>query len=360
MHNKFKLLLIIVAVLINLKYAYSADEPNLYCNAVNVCPGITPGNYEIRCRSVSDSFCPENYSKGYWLDPRNCPQLPYGRCAPCDPDCGPCGFIEHYVQPTAEPCGIIENVVVVNNPDRDYEIKAFRSFPNRLTGENDLLGGSTRCLKGQSCTFQYTDSLSEYEIEYNGVAECFGGDIYSYLVRTAPPSSDVLAFGYTKPNLILNVNPSGIVSGTVTINEIATSRLGINKLNAYATKWNPKFNEFRRVCVAPGCSTNDFCSFRLNCGQADPSKCSYFIDFPENPPSPLPQSVERTAVWDTTKCENANFKIYSYTEDPRNSNTREIELTTNNPDAPCTDECPIFTSKTLNAVIAKIKTWLNP
>ena len=36
-------------------------------------------------------------------------------------------------------------------------------------------------------------------------------------------------------------------------------------------------------------------------------------------------------------------------------------FTTSNPDAPaCTDYCPIFTSKTLRTVVAKIKTWLEP
>ena len=355
MYNKIKILLLIIVILTTLKYV-DANGENQYCSGVNVCSGINPGNYTINCNPGLDSFCPENYSRSYWQS-SECPTLNYGKCSPCDPDCNKCAILELYVQPNAEACDNIQNLIIVRNPASNYNLKAWRSY--NLSNNANLLGDNKRCNKGQTCYIYFNDSLREYERGQSNRVECFGGDQYCYVANTHPPTGQILGCGRTRPGLNLSIYPSGgVVSGIVRINASGRSRLGVTVLNVKVTKWNSKFNAFRLVNVRVPTTHPDYCSFRLNCDQADPNKCGYFIDetFTTNPPI----TVNRTANWDTTRCENSNYTIYGYVSDPSNSATKQVNLLTNNPNAPCTDECPIFTSKTLNTVLTKIKTWLNP
>ena len=356
-----KIILIIIAVfLFSLSYAFAVD--NEFCTGVNVCANINPGNYGLDCSPVPDSFCPETYGINEWL---NCPVVNYGKCAPCDPDC-PAGCSEDaiFVQPLADPCTNVNNLVAVDaaNP---INIHIFRGEANY---NNVIVTPLPRCgtVGKEHCEFPFSDSLSDYEVYEGGVAECFGGDRYCYSVCTTPtPGIGVdcpFSCGRTRPGLNLSIQPSGgVVSGDAVISINARSRITLSEYSLRLTKWNTEFDEFRLVNVKVPREHPDYCSFKLTCNYInDPSECSYFIKEVYSPRGTGPENVQNSINWYTSDCSNSNYTIIAFADDSNSQSTKQVNLLTNNLDSKCKDDCPIFTSKTLNTLLARIKIWVNP
>ena len=348
-----KILLILTVFILIISYVYAAEgQDELFCHGAAVCPNIDPGNYSILCKSVSDGFCPEDYAISSW---NNCPVST--KCVPCDPDCGLCNDVNIYVQPAADPCAQITNTIIAN-PSDSINIFAFRG--DGSNGYNNSTFGPERCNSGTSCMYQFQDSLLEYQ-RYMRETECFGGQSYYYSACSVPPGIGVdceVGSGMTRPYLELISPVDKTVSGKIDVKVLARTKRGIIKFNSYLTKWDAKFNKFRPVNINVPLGHPDYCSFRLTCNAADPVECSYFFNY-DYEINEGPEEQTELRGWDTIGCENAKFTITSYAQDPFLDKTLNSELFTSNPNAPCTDYCPIFTSKTLNTLLAKIKTWVS-
>jgi len=353
-----KILLTLTVFFFIASYVYAAEGDELFCHGAAVCPNIQDGNYEIICKSVSDGFCPEDYAISSW---NNCPVTTTSKCVPCDPDCDGviCNDVNIYVQPAADPCAQITNTIIANPAD-SINVFAFRG--DGSNGYNNHTFGPERCEKETSCMYPFQDSLLEYQ-RYMGETECFGGESYYYSVCSVPPGIGVdcvFSFGRTRPYLEL-ISPvvGETVSGNIDVKVLARTRRGIVKFNSYLAKWDAKFNKFRSVNINVPMGHPDYCSFRLNCGASDPVECSYFFNYDYGEGRGGPEEQIELRGWDTTGCENAKFAITSYAQDNYLDKTLNSELFTSNPNAPCTDNCPIFTSKTLNTLLAKLKTWVS-
>ena len=362
MRNKI-ILIIIIVFLFTISYAF-AQLDDEFCTGVNVCANITPGNYNLNCNSISDSFCPENYGMNEWNS--TCPIVNYGRCAPCDPDCpGGCSNKTIYVQHLASPCANINNLVTV---DADVRT-SIHIYRGEADYNGEIVTPIPTCGRGglEHCEVPFSDSLSDYEIYENGVAECFGGDRYCYSVCTIP-SSGICEFscGRTRPGLDLSIQPSGgVVSGDVVVSVNARSRITLSEYSLGLTKYDPTLGveRFRPVNVKVPREHPDYCSFSLTCNYVnDPSECSYFAKEVYTPCArgTCPNNVQYSDNWYTSDCSNANYTITAFADDSNSQVTKQINLLTNNADAKCKDDCPIFTSKTLNTLLARIKTWIIP
>ena len=351
-----KLLLILTVFFLIISYVYAAEEEGeLFCHGVMVCPNTQDGDYEIICKSALDGFCPENYAISSW---NNCPATVTSKCVPCDPDCGLCNNVNLYVQPVADPCAEITNTIIAYAND-NIEIFAFRGDGSK--GYSDSIFGPGKCKRGDSCEYSFQDSLLEYQIYMEEEPQCFGGESYYYSVCSVPPGIGVdcvSSYGMTRPYLeIISPINDTTVTGRIDVNVNARTRRGIVKFNSYLTKWDAKFNKFRPVNINVPMGHPDYCSFRLTCGASDPVECSYFFNY-DYGASEGPEQQNGLRGWDTAGCENTNFFITSYVQDSYLDKKLEFKILTNNPNAPCTDSCPIFTSKTLNTLLAKIKTWI--
>src|SRR3989344_3468462 len=135
MQNKIiKLLLISAILLLTLEYVYAQNEPQ-FCIGALACSSINPGDYNIMCDRDLNSFCPEDYDTLEW---NTCPDLNYGKCAPCDPDCGSCG-------------------------SSDLIFHVYRE-PSITPTYSDRLFSGTCSPSGAGCDENFIDSLLTYEI----------------------------------------------------------------------------------------------------------------------------------------------------------------------------------------------------
>ncbi len=363
MHNK-NLLIIFIVFLVTLVYINNSNAVigEDYCTSINICPGITPnGDYSLNCNRVSDSFCPENYSTTSWIS--DCPSGSYSKCVPCDPDCGTCGDLDLFVKPVAQACSSITNTVVAY-PGQSRTVTFYRGDGSK--GYNSIIGLPQTCGKSAQCTFTSQDNLKDYEVWDKGSSACFGGDKYCYSVCSNPPGLINCPFncGYTKPNITITPN-QGSISGSFDIKSKIQSNSGLKSLIVSVEKWDPNYGEngaYRPVDIkSPPGPGSSYCSFRLKCGSSNSVECSYMINKVYGVDAiNYPTSAQEIYSWDTTQCENAVFNLTGTVEDTNTDNTLSVLITTNNANPPCTDECPIFTSKTLNTLLARVKTWITP
>ena len=86
----------------------------------------------------------------------------------------------------------------------------------------------------------------------------------------------------------------------------------------------------------------------------------------KNIPSPYPTIIpppEIKGILNGKKCENKEFIIAATARDvwyelPGDEGKGNFTLKINNNNPVCTDECSIFTSKTLKTIVAKLKSWI--
>ena len=65
-----------------------------------------------------------------------------------------------------------------------------------------------------------------------------------------------------------------------------------------------------------------------------------------------------TYNWDTTKCENGDYSLTMTGVDNNNNSCTDSDQATIEGSVICVDQCSLFTSKILNTIIVKIKSWI--
>src|SRR3989338_777811 len=129
---------IIVSLVIFISLFYMGSAESAICTGVQIC-----ADYDVDCNFIKDGFCPQTY--GDW---GACDMQSYGKCSPCDSDCGSCGSIEIITAAKA-------------NPGATVEITVIAHLSGDKTDEMQLL--ETTCLR----KFSYTVSST------GGDTECF-------------------------------------------------------------------------------------------------------------------------------------------------------------------------------------------
>ena len=320
-------------------------------------------NYYIDCNGVSDGFCPQNYSKNIWVDNVACPTVNVGKCYPCDPDCGTCPKIELVVTPYAEICGDIRIKASVNTDRGNMHV--FNSFYpshsfdlvncNKIENHN----GSW----SNPCTASYIDVYSANQNTGNS-GLCSPGFYYCYeaLMQSGDlQGQDVISCGYVKPKVNLTLTPDrapgyvydASVDSSVLISATAISSAKIRDLKIKVSRWSNKIGSVGFYPIHMEATSEDYCSFRC-----PGNVCAPLISDPSlatNPKSPA--TVSNNFL--ISKCENGVYRIAGEADDGQSIGNATKDIVITNSDE-CTDECPIFTSKTLNTVVAKVKTWINP
>lgn len=325
-----KTIFIVSMVFISLLYLNNANSITLskYCTGAQVC-----SNYDINCNSVLDGFCPEKYGDWSSCDPQT-----FRKCIPCDPDCGTCGDIE-LVTPlkanSGEEIKIIVTAKLGTTPDTI-----------RLLRGKDLAGldvDNSLCNIGEtSCAREFT-----YQLPSN-----IGGD---YICFTATTS---LLKPYKFATNCVAINPDVQVKlltlssyGIIPVNVNVKSLVGVTKSELYMLKKDPKTNQFLPVKV-DDINSNDYCSFK--CTSSYGSTCNLL-----GTKTGSGVDVNFIFNWDSTKCDNKEFRLDGYGYDtPGNSNSDSKTITLNNPNPACVDECYIFNSQVLNTIYLKIKSWI--
>ena len=346
------LFLLIFVILVSLFYIKNIDAD--VCIGSQIC-----SNYNVSCNSVGDGFCPENY--GNW---NACELQSYGKCYPCDPDCGTCGggggcptcnpneTIQMLTQSEADPCSNIDILVTaelsttpdtleildgvdLTSPvlytDTCNTISCSRTFSNHSVS---CVGGDDECLSATSTDLKTRGIKVTKCIEIN-------------------PEVTASLIGYPTTGTI-------VVSGNIQINTSVKSLQGVKRGSVYIYKKDPLTNEFRPVKFNTNSNNGDYCSFR--CDPLTQPNCN-LLGIQEI--FTLPQNYDFISNFDTTKCDNKEFKIEVFGYDGRENFNRddigdesEFVFTIDNPNPPCIDECIIFNSKLLNTVYFKIKSWI--
>jgi len=193
-----KLMIYIIIFLASLSIVFSAEGDEI--------PGVPPkcatallcGGYESTCNPYSsDGVCPEDY--GDWS---SCQDNNYGKCFPCDPDCGDCGYEVEIDVPNA------------NNPGYSIEIKVnaygypgtnrFQLYKLTENGQQQLQGVNV------SCIGEDDDSICSHTFNVNIQGNycgkyTFGTDFYEH------------SEGGNNYNLVGSVQDDGIILPSVSI-----------------------------------------------------------------------------------------------------------------------------------------------
>jgi len=361
--KKIYLMLIIFAFFIVINNVNAAE----FCSGVNVCPSPTTDpdkyNYFVDCNGVSDGFCPENYSKNIWVDNVICPTVNVGKCYPCDPDCGTCPGVELIVTPAAERCTPINIQVKVDTDNGNIHVECDDPFCAHGFDE-------VQCKKAENhinndlnepCVAYYQDVYNPDKAKGNK-GLCSPGFSYCYSARMQ--SGDLqgqyaMMCGYVKPRVTLTLTPDLAPTyvydqqtySQIIVSATGESSAGIRDLKIEVSKWSSKEGSvgFYPINMRAG---EDYCSFRCLNNICPPLDTITFS------PKVTPATLSN-ANFQISNCGNGNYRIQAEADDDQSigNATRDITITNSNE---CTDECPIFTSKTLNTVVAKVKTWINP
>ena len=338
---------IILVFLFSLIYAGNLKVEGAICVGSEIC-----SNYNVNCNSVSDDFCPENY--GNW---GACEWQTYGKCTPCDPDCGICGdpntgaTIEMISEGKANPCELIDFIVRAN----------LNSVPDTM-----------RIFEGTSITgpelYSYVCNQADCtNTIFNHTVSCTGGDDECLTATT-----DNLITSGIKITKCIEINPqvtasvvgvSGAnpsLSGLIQLNANVKSLQGVTSAKVYGYKKDPRTNTFKPVNFNTNPNNADYCSFR--CDPVTQPNCNLLG---EQQIFTLPSEQNFVFNFDTTKCDNKEFKFEMIGYDGRDNFNKdeigdqsEFTLTINNPNPVCIDECILFNSKLLNTVYFKIKSWI--
>jgi hypothetical protein len=353
-----KRIITIIAILLVLPFVNSdgggdqVDQHELIigpsCSQASFCEE----GYILRCSTDSDNLCPEDY--GDWSACRD--NIYDGiKCFPCDPDCGTCGDIDAVLNPEVnEPNGQFYIPTTITNPDQiNYYVLYTRGSGYGLQEGSSF---AVRQCTQTSCTFTdvYTFAPNvggqEFEIEME-LGHIYGGE---YI-----PTELIIAQGVTTP-IAMIVNPEeGIVypeegaeeSGTLDIRVDAESSVNsgqddnIQTVKYYLYKYNDQYNEYQPA---------DANTCRLSCQETDCNLIQQYTDYniPRN------QDDEVIYNWDTTRCDNKNYKLIVNVSDKLSSASDEVEFSLNNANPPCVDECSRFSSNVFKSILAKIKVWL--
>jgi len=299
------------------------------CTGVQIC-----ADYDVDCNFIKDGFCPQTY--GDW---GACDMQSYGKCSPCDSDCGSCGSIEIITAAKANPGATVEITVIAHlSGDKTDEMQ--------LLEGTDLSGQKART---SNCAKDETTCLRKFSYTVSST----GGDTECFTATT----SDLRSSNIKATNCI-QINPAVVLTATGTNNIIplnarVQSLQEVAKGEIYLFKKDPRTDEFKPVNMNNPTS-NDYCSFRCS----GTKNCNLL--FSQDVSAPRTGAYDFRFDWDSRKCDNMEFKIKAYGFDSLgNFNDDESTLTLNNENPPCIDQCYPFNSELLNTVYLKIKSWIS-
>ncbi len=367
-----KLYLLIIVILLSLFFInkVNAAAPPQYCTGVNVCPGSAADtdkyNFYVACNSIQDGFCPENYTKTSWS---TCPVVNVGKCYPCDPDCSLCPALSLVITDAVDFNGIV-NAIASKPYTHQVNVKVNRAGAPSF-GVDSPCGPGDIASNGGICTVIYSDAANPNITAPTGE----GGNTYCYEATTVGNEGGdyIMRCGTVRPQVTLSVNTvsmsnnGGINIGNnnnINIESTIHSKVGITGAVIGIYKYSEQYNQFFPINLVT--TSPDYCSFRCPPNNVCTSFASYTdpggtaID-----PTDLPIPSVLTGL-DGTRCENTKYTINvtAYDNYYQGISGKEanfgVNLVIDNDNPVCTDQCPIFTSKTLQTVLAKIKTWINP
>ncbi len=358
-------------------------EAQTYCSGVLVCPQISDNdnvllNYSIDCKSVSDGFCPTNYAKNSW---NSCPNTPTGKCYPCDPDCSECSPINLYVPDAVDYKGDI-NVFATKTYAQQVNLKIDRNWGNIPNGVTEVCGPQEIETNNGICRADFNEIYNNLpEQEKEEFITNFPGNLFVYLASTTGNEGGdiVQGEGRVRPKIQLFIDREGEqTSQELEKNTLVTygdfnidvkpsleSSVGIVSSKVEVYKYDIERSGYFPINLDKN-NPEDYCSFRCPAGECT-SLIAYFGE------SPYQNNVNLNGIFEIGKCEDAKYTVnvtaidanYYSTNPPSSDGVpgREgsfgVNLIIDNQVAKCTDNCPIFTSKTLQIVLAKIRTWVN-
>ena len=401
--------LLIIAILIILFYFVQVKEVNAppsskteYCTGAVICPGPSNPdlyNFSVNCKSQSDGFCPENYSKTLWGD---CPDVTVGKCLPCDPDCNKCPNVTLMVSKcidVGDPIGLLLSV----DHSKEVTSKIYRADASHVYNKNEPLvtivprttndPGSVYNPDCKAVNPNY-DPDRWWEFNQSGKSPCQtyyndttnplvneGGNWYCYLADIfggaagEKTQGDIESCGYVRPGLNLSfegsylpnidICPNGICeignNNQIEIGAKVSSKVGITYAAVYLYAKDKRTGELRYVNLntdyGSRFSDPDYCSTRC------PSTgCEPLVEYSD--PGASLTSKELIGNIDGTLCENKEFIVEVIARDGNfgsgncDEGRASYTLKLTNSEPKCTDDCPIFSSKTLQLTLARVSTWL--
>lgn len=307
--------------------------------ALDTCTGASMcgGSYSLNCNSVSDGYCPSNY--GDW---NSCGYNAFGGLCTttCDPDCTNCELT-----PT-------ETVNIGCNPQ--VSDPGSKVTVTATASGTDAVGDQLKAYKGQLATGTPWNSITcttnPCTLSSQDTAPSQGGAIFYYTATTNKlwnyNGFSVTTSCLTKPLCDININPTRtqgskkFISGIATVTLSVSSNAGVQRKELYFYKWNKNLKVF-----SPMTPPEQGCSIQ-QCNFVDCNKLSFG-----------PGSTS-TYTWDTTKCENGDYSLTMNGIDNNNNSCTDSDQATIEGSTICVDECSIFSSKTLNTILVKIKSWI--
>src|SRR3989344_2562889 len=355
----FKKLIIILLALIILPVVHGDDQDVMIGNLfdqipINACEqaAFCNGGYVKECSRTADGVWPEHY--GDWS---SCPDNNYEgyKCHPCDPDCGFCAEAEIFLTPNPVlPNSQIDIPTVIYKDNQNYEYWALYRRGEGFSAPGSF--AARQCDEGEeTCVFDDVYVISPAE----------GGKIFYVEVQIGPVVDNIFQIsqsitlpGKTYPLLRINNPTQGSENeGDVNINIDAESNLippgqgleqdpeTIKEAKFYLHKYSNTQDDYLPT------NTNT-CS--INCQGQD---CNLIQSY-TNYQIARNNDDEVEFDWDSTICDNNNYKLFVEISDSENTVNDEVEFTLTNPNAPCVDECSAFKSNIFKTILAKIKVWL--
>ena len=311
------------------------------CTGTKFC-----GINEKLCSSTPDGFCPEAY--GDWS---YCPLNEIGgECSPCDPDCGNCGSIRfvYFPRTTTQKEELI--IKVEYNLPIEREITLWRVKP----GSDNYIDTNTCVVEGDKCIAEFSKETVENTYQ-ELTAPNQPGASYTYKANLAiAPDIIIKKTGNTLPliSILFPVDGASLI-GSKSINVKAESQAGISNVNWLVEKRSSPEGTLP-VTYSPVNVKSNLCTEFC---EAEDCNLLGTISYNPNQDSRL---VTPSKEFDTLTCDNNDFKLIATTQDFIGNGAEDsILVSTDNKNAPCgAGECPVYDSKLLKIVTAKVKTWV--
>ena len=335
-----KKILLFIVIILSVIALSNITIAQTYCNKAVIGPTNDPTDpYEIICGDPADTggFCPENY--GDWS---SCTPNAFGaRCNPIDLDCTNNGALNLEctdvnqnlpIPLTATATGGVSggNLNLINPLNGlPFATTSCTTSPCTLTDSSRISPS------GGGKSYTYTSQFNNYGQSETASATCYTFPIVSIILKKVTGQGQIgAAFG---------ISP---IKDEVAFETTASSDQGLSQINLYLEKKNTAevFEAINPIdctfCFSAGCNLLGTISYS----------------------SPYPLTATYTPIWDSTVCDNKDFKIIAqaFDRDPRTSAQRtapgenQVEFKLQNSRPVVVPE----PSRLLKLISVKIKTWL--
>ena len=250
---------------------------------------------------------------------------------------------------------------VNSSQNRDLTIKVEYTSPVsqpitlwRVNPGFDSYINTQRCVvQGSTCVTTFSPSTTSPALRNLLTSPSTPGASYTFKTYlSVNPDIVVQKTGYTTPRVeILSPTIKSNLRSSVSIQARAQSDSSISSISWYLTKRdNPGTPAtFSPVNVRNNQGACTFCNAQ-DCNLL--GRVTY-------PSSTTNLDVLAAKDFDTLRCDNNDFIITVIAEDSQGNRAKDsISVNTLNPNAPCTDNCPVFDSRVLKIIIARVKTWV--